>query len=217
MATVSAQLERERDQLHERLRQQEEAAITAQHAVEEDRDQALARADAAAQAASAAHAQVRATANQLAMQRAGNEALLSAMQDADGEIAVLSASLCDARAAGDAQQAQLATERRRRVMAALRQSLDHRAGEARLLLLLHSQRQRIDETARELAAVRRAAAIAQNNPVLEGAWLARPTTPSEPEPKPEAESESESETPTIDPELVDAWKRDWLTAMAHCL
>ena len=40
----------ERDRLTQKIRQQEESAIALQHALEEDRDQALARADAAAQA-----------------------------------------------------------------------------------------------------------------------------------------------------------------------
>ena len=41
------------------------------------------------------------------------------------------------------------------MVGALRSTLEQRAAEARLLLLLHSQRERIDATSRELAAVRR--------------------------------------------------------------
>ena len=137
------------------------------------------------------------------------------MEEADGEVAVLGTSLVDATAAGTALQRQVASERRRRVVGALRATLEQRAAEARLLLLLQSQRERIDATAKELAAVRRQAAVQQSNPALEAPWLAPPPAPSA-EPLPEEPAE-EQQPAAVDPHAIDAWKLEWLAAMSHCL
>ncbi|MGB2179236.1 MAG: tetratricopeptide repeat protein, partial [Hyphomonas sp.] len=56
-----------------------------------------------------------------------SQVLAAAMEEADGEVAVLGASLVDARAAGTALQRQVATERRRCVVGALRSTLEQRA------------------------------------------------------------------------------------------
>ncbi|KAL1500333.1 hypothetical protein AB1Y20_012997 [Prymnesium parvum] len=206
---AAAALDAERAAHAAALRRHEEAARAAHASLAADRDGALARADAAAQAASAAHAQLRAAAAEASGHAAATRVLAAALEETEREVARLGEALSDATAAGGALQSQLASERRRRVLSALRASLEQRAGEARLLLLLHSQRERIEATSRELAAARRAAAVARAEPALEAPWLAPP-----PEMAPPAE---EPPPIAVDAHAIDLWKRDWMTAMAHCL
>lgn len=206
---TTLQLEHDRSHHSRILQEQRDAASAAQQALAAERDQALARADAAAQAASAAHAQLRAIRSDLSVTTSTNSVPANTVAESD-EVARLRAALEDATTTGMALQQQVVSERRRRILASLRSSLEQRAGEARLLLLLRSQRERIDETSRELAEARHQASLQSANPALEAAWLAAP--PPAPVEAPATEPKEE-----IDTHAIDMWKRDWLAAMAHCL
>ena len=157
--------------------------------------------------------------------------LTESLATADG--ALEEAHECaEARGSGSAAlHERIDVERRRRVLLAVRSTLEQRAAETRLLYLLQTQREALEASALELAAVRRAAAVEREEPGLEAAWLRTPPpTPSKtPTKNGEAEEEpdwlrsasgvlsaGERELLRRD-EVYEELRRDWLTAMAHSL
>ena len=195
---------------HDAAAASEAAAVT----LEGERTQANARADVAAKAASAARAELRAAEVELAATRMAVDALKASLDEADGEIGELDRTVEAQLAGSSAMHAQLATERRRRVVLSLRASLEQRAAEARLLHVLHSQKEALDTAAAELAAVRRAAAVERSAPELEGPWLAPPPPPPN---SAEAEAAMQREMALRREEVYAACRAEWIAAMMHSM
>ena len=180
-------------------------------------EEARRRAEAAARTAQAEKRQARAAA---AHEHATALALGAALCDADGHAAVLDARLADLTTAATARAAQLRAERRRRVLGALSRALRQHADEARLLLLLQSQRERIAATTDELAALRALRAEEFGQAVLEGPWLA-PKPPEEPPPPPPdplpPAPDAEERAALAARAFQDELRCQWLGAMSHAI
>ena len=153
----------------DRLERKLEAA---EAAAEERVRSAVARADAADAAAAAARAQLGASDAAARSACVTHASVLLALREAEEELAEANACAAASSDAATAAHARVCSERRRRVVALARAASESRDGEARMLLVLQSQRDSLSEAAAELAAVRRTAAIDSARPELEGAWLA---------------------------------------------
>ena len=198
------------------------AAATA--AAEAEASRAREVAEAAAADAAAMRERLRMRECELVAERASVLALSRELTVADAEAADWYASVRLIEAGASALQAQLATERRARVVLRLRSTLEHKAAESRLLCVLRSQRSALESAALELAAVRRAAALERQAPELEGPWLAPPPPPDETHEETSAEILRDlaeisraKEVAQRREEAIDGWRRDWLAAMAHSL
>ena len=222
--------------LREEIETTKEQVRTVERRGVEEREVEAKRADAAASAASSARAQLRAAAREADVQRVDLAILLESVSEADEELAEAHHA-AEARGHGsEALRAHVEGERRRRVVLNLRSALEQRASEARLLYLLKTQREALDAAAKELAAVRRAAAEEHpERPELEGSWLVRTPpkgsssrsprgTPRSPGDDPEEPEWLRSASRVVDrensarrDEAVDAWRREWLQAMSHSM
>ena len=151
------------------------------------------------------------------MRRASEEALHGALAAADTDLAEAAACI-EAQVAGtSAAHARLATERRRRIVTSLTAALERRAAEATLLLLVCSQRERLEAAALELAAVRHAAATQRHEPELEAAWLKPPPVEPLDGAPPGDSDEAAAAIRREHDQAVATWRREWIEAMAHSL
>lgn len=192
---------------------------------------AEAKADAATEAAGSAEAHARRATADAEDARAALAALRAALAAADEELALAHRCVASREAGTAALHAERDLQRRRRVALALRCALEQRANEARLLFLLQSQREALDRSALELAAVRRAAAVDTNRPEHEAPWLAEPATggdagqaaaaeahaAAEAEAAAAAAQQQQRETEAQRNAVEEKWRKEWLAAMAHTL
>jgi hypothetical protein len=159
------------------------------------------------------------TSCRLAAERA---ALLSALKDADAQMAGAKAALARARegaaqaqAAAEAAREGARTERRTRAVAGVARAVAAAASEPRLLLLLRSQRERIAAMASELAEARMAAAAAHGRPEMEAPWLAQGGSELEGGEKDEARPPAVSvDEGLVRKEMLERCRNDWLGAIA---
>ena len=215
----NGQLEAEAVLLQTQLAEARSAHVAAA-VVATEAESAFARADAAAKTAAAARAEARAASQYAASQSAAAASLSRSLEDADVELRRAWECVATREAGTAALHREIRLQRQRRTALALRCALEQRANEARLLFLVQSQREALDRSALELAAVRRAVAVEREEPKLEAAWLAQPAPPLMP-PAADASSPAATEPDADEDAQRDAaaarWRREWLAAMAHTL
>ena len=215
--TLARRLEAESESRRLAALATEEAARVAALAASAEVEAAVGRANAAANAAAAARAEARALAQDVAAQRATAAALAAALASVDEELALTVRCVQMQEKGAAAMRAHLKMQRKWRVALALRCALEQRASEAQFLFLIESQRESLNRSALELAAVRRAAAVERNDPELEAPWLKPPPLPTPTLVEAAAAAAAEAEAEAWRETVEEKWRREWLAGMSHTL
>mmetsp|Transcript_30965 Transcript_30965/g.51304 ORF Transcript_30965/g.51304 Transcript_30965/m.51304 type:complete len:499 (+) Transcript_30965:35-1531(+) len=205
-AALNAQLAAERAAFESSVRLHAAASRDAALAADREKQQVVERARAAEQLAAQRLLEVQTC-------LANSSALHAELKHADAAAAERDKAIEDARAVCEASLDRIATQRHKQAAASVCARVKQAASEARLLLLIQSQREQLIANAEELAEVRRLAATAQNRLELEAPWLGRSHSEDAPS---EAE---ESKTDELDAQaqevFVETWRREWMGAIAH--